>query len=80
MKVDKAFSFPSSTPFRTSNQTQTPGYDMEKKQYNKPTLQTHGTVELITGYTAGHDVFGGGFLSQGAKCKAKKQGPADFGS
>lgn len=53
---------------------------MEKKQYNKPTLQAHGTVEHVTGFTGGHDVFGGGFLSQGAKCKAKKHGPADFGS
>ncbi|MDB5716162.1 MAG: hypothetical protein JWO15_3559 [Sphingomonadales bacterium] len=52
---------------------------MSKKNYVKPVLSSHGTVEVVTGFT-GHDVFGGGFLSQGAKCKAKKQGPADFGS
>jgi hypothetical protein len=53
--------------------------DQIKKPYTKPTLQAHGSVEVITGFT-GHDVFGGGFLSQGAKAKSKKHGPADFGS
>jgi len=51
-----------------------------KKPYSKPELQVHGSVEAITGYTGGHDVFGGGFLSPKSKAKAKKQGPADFGS
>lgn len=52
----------------------------KKKTYAKPTVTAHGAVEEITGYAGGHDVFGGGFLSQGAKSKAKKHGPADFGS
>ena len=50
-----------------------------KKPYSKPELQVHGSVEAITGYT-GQDVFGGGFLSPKSKAKAKKHGPADFGS
>ena len=51
-----------------------------KKSYTKPTLLAHGSVEVITGYAGSHDVFGGGFLSQSAKCKSKQHGPADFGS
>ncbi len=51
-----------------------------KKTYAKPQLQVHGSVEAITGYSGDHDVFGGGFLSPKSKAKAKKQGPADFGS
>jgi len=51
-----------------------------KKPYVKPQLQVHGSVEAITGYTGDHDVFGGGFLSPQSKARAKKQGPADFGS
>ena len=54
--------------------------EQTKKPYTKPTLQAHGSVEVITGFVGGHDVFGGGFLSQGAKCKSKTHGPADFGS
>lgn len=50
-----------------------------KKTYKKPLLNSHGTVEAVTGFVA-HDVFGGGFLSQGAKCKSKTHGAADFGS
>ena len=51
-----------------------------KKTYVKPELQVHGSVEAITGFTGGSDIFGGGFLSPKCKAKAKKQGPADFGS
>lgn len=48
-----------------------------KKQYAKPALKLHGSVETITGFTGEHDVFGGGFLSTSAKCKSKIHGPAD---
>jgi hypothetical protein len=48
-----------------------------KKHYAKPALKLHGSVESVTGFTAEHDVFGGGFLSTKSKCKAKLQGPAD---
>jgi hypothetical protein len=48
-----------------------------KKQYAKPALKLHGSVESVTGFTGEHDVFGGGFLSTKSKCKAKLQGPAD---
>lgn len=48
-----------------------------KKQYSKPALKLHGTVEAITGFGPSHDVFGGGFLSTNAKCKSKIHGPAD---
>lgn len=51
-----------------------------KKTYAKPQLQVHGSVEAITGYAGDHDVFGGGFLSPKSKAKAKRHGPADFGS
>lgn len=51
-----------------------------KKPYAKPQLQLHGSVEAITGYAGDYDVFGGGFLSPQSKAKAKKHGPADFGS
>jgi len=52
-----------------------------KKQYSKPELHVHGSVEAITGYSGKDtDVFGGGFLSPKSKAKAKKLGPADFGS
>jgi len=53
--------------------------EQTKKPYSKPTLQAHGSVEGITGFT-GHDVFGSGFLSQGAKAKSRHHGAADFGS
>ena len=52
----------------------------KKKSYSKPVLQVHGSVEAITGFTGGKDVFGGGFLSPYSKAAAKKHGPADFGS
>jgi hypothetical protein len=48
-----------------------------KKPYAKPTLKLHGSVEAVTGFTGEHDVFGGGFLSTAAKCKAKTHGAAD---
>lgn len=51
-----------------------------KKKYVKPSVTNHGSVETITGYTKVHDVFGGGFLSAGAKIKSKTHGVADFGS
>jgi hypothetical protein len=62
--------------------TTNPRNDMNtsKRVYVKPTVTAHGKVEEVTGFTGGHDVFGGGFLSQGAKAHAKKHGPADFGS
>lgn len=53
---------------------------VERKPYVKPQLHVHGSVEAITGFTGGHDIFGGGFLSPKCKAKAKAQGPADFGS
>jgi hypothetical protein len=51
--------------------------EQNKKQYVKPALKLHGSVEAVTGFTGEHDVFGGGFLSTKAKCKASGQGPAD---
>ncbi|HEX5656408.1 MAG TPA: hypothetical protein VFX59_04400 [Polyangiales bacterium] len=47
-----------------------------KKQYAKPALKLHGSVESVTGFTGEHDVFGGGFLSTKAKCKSDTHGPA----
>jgi hypothetical protein len=51
--------------------------EQNKKQYVKPALKRHGSVEAITGFGGTHDVFGGGFLSTNAKCKSTGHGPAD---
>ncbi len=48
-----------------------------KKQYSKPSLKLHGSVEALTGYTGGHDIFKGGFLNPSCKTKSSSHGPAD---
>lgn len=53
----------------------------EKKQYSKPRLSTHGSVEEITGWLGGGcgEFLGG--THRGNKWRAcKVNGPADFGS
>jgi len=49
-----------------------------KKDYKKPELKMHGSIEEVT--QVSHDVFGGGFLSTHSKAKARRLGPSDYGS
>jgi hypothetical protein len=54
----------------------------DKRQYIKPKLTSHGSVEEITGWTGGGsgEFFGGNESSNGSKVAYRKNGPADFGS
>jgi hypothetical protein len=54
---------------------------VQKKQYVKPRLQTHGSVEELTGYIGGGcGEFLGGSQGTNNWLACKVNGPADFGS
>jgi hypothetical protein len=52
-----------------------------KRQYVKPQLTTHGSVEEITGWAGGGTgEFFGSARGKSGKVAFRKNGPADFGS
>ena len=53
----------------------------QKKQYVKPRLQTHGSVEELTGFLGGGcGEFLGGSQGTNNWLACRLNGPADFGS
>jgi hypothetical protein len=53
-----------------------------KRQYTKPQLSSHGSVEEITGWHGGGsgEFFGGTRGGSSGKVAFRKNGPGDFGS